>query len=54
MGSEMCIRDSLESKGVDRSRLTSVGHGETKPIDTNRTPEGRQRNRRVEFHIVRE
>ena len=48
------VRVYLESKGVDRSRLTSVGHGETKPIDTNRTPEGRQRNRRVEFHIVRE
>ena len=48
------VRVYLESKGVDRSRLTSVGLGETKPIDTNRTPDGRQRNRRVEFHIVRD
>jgi outer membrane protein OmpA-like peptidoglycan-associated protein len=48
------VRVYLESKGADRGRLNSVGHGETKPIDTNRTPEGRQRNRRVEFHIVRD
>ncbi len=44
----------VEQGGIDRSRLTSVGYGETRPIDTNRTPEGRQRNRRVEFHIVRD
>ena len=48
------VRVYLEGQGVDRTRLTSIGHGETKPIDTNRTPEGRQRNRRVEFHIVRD
>ena len=39
-------------KGVDASRLESVGYGETRPIDTNRTPAGRARNRRVEFHII--
>ena len=45
------VRVYLESKGVDSGRLTAIGHGETKPIDTNRTPAGRAKNRRVEFHI---
>ncbi len=42
----------LVKKGVDSSRLVSEGFGETKPIDTNRTPEGKQNNRRVEFVIT--
>lgn len=45
------VRVYLESQGIDRGRLTSTGLGETKPIDTNRTPAGRAKNRRVEFHI---
>ena len=28
------------------------GFGETRPVDTNRTPTGKAANRRVEFHIV--
>jgi outer membrane protein OmpA-like peptidoglycan-associated protein len=47
------VRVYLESKGIDPSRLESVGFGETRPIDTNRTPQGRARNRRVEFHIIK-
>jgi OOP family OmpA-OmpF porin len=43
--------DYLTQKGIDAKRLTSDGFGKTKPIDTNDTPEGRQNNRRVEFHI---
>ncbi len=35
--------------GIAKSRLTSTGWGETKPIDNNTTPEGRANNRRVEF-----
>jgi outer membrane protein OmpA-like peptidoglycan-associated protein len=41
----------LIKHGVDKSRLTSKGFGLTKPIDSNATEEGRQNNRRVEFHI---
>ena len=44
---------ALESKGVAGNRLESEGFGETNPIDTNRTPGGRARNRRVEFVILK-
>lgn len=41
----------LTKKGIDKKRLTSAGFGQEKPIATNDTEEGRQDNRRVEFHI---
>ncbi|MBN2343896.1 MAG: OmpA family protein [Deltaproteobacteria bacterium] len=44
------VMDHLVKKGkVDKNRLTSVGWGEEKPIDSNQTDEGRAANRRVEF-----
>ena len=42
----------LVSHGIDSGRVTSVGYGQDRPIDSNATDEGRQNNRRVEFHIV--
>jgi outer membrane protein OmpA-like peptidoglycan-associated protein len=41
----------LQKKGLDPSRMTATGYGLTKPIATNDTDEGRQKNRRVEFHV---
>ena len=41
----------LEENGVPSNRLTSEGYGETQPIATNSTPEGRQENRRVEISL---
>jgi outer membrane protein OmpA-like peptidoglycan-associated protein len=41
----------LAANGVDRSRITAVGRGESEPIDSNDTEVGRQRNRRVEVAI---
>jgi OOP family OmpA-OmpF porin len=42
------VRAKLSSDyGIDRSRIYAVGYGETRPIDTNDTDEGRARNRRV-------
>jgi len=37
---------------VDEGRLTAKGYGETKPIASNDTEEGREKNRRVEFMIL--
>ncbi len=45
------VRQFIVHEGVDESRIDSVGRGETRPIANNATPEGRRRNRRVEFHI---
>ena len=46
------VVDYLVSKGVERSRLDPVGFGESRPIAENTTPEGKAKNRRVEFIIV--
>ena len=42
----------LVDKGVDAGRLRAKGYGLTMPRAPNHTDEGRQRNRRVEFHIT--
>ena len=42
----------LIEKGVDSKRLTAHGYGESIPIDTNDTPEGRSHNRRVEYKVL--
>jgi outer membrane protein OmpA-like peptidoglycan-associated protein len=47
------VMDYIISKGIDSSRITSHGYGETKPVTTNDTDEGRQLNRRVEFKILK-
>ena len=41
----------LAAEGIDRSRLSTTGRGETEPISTNDTEAGRQQNRRVEVAI---
>lgn len=44
-------RTFLVGAGLDASRVTAMGMGETEPIDTNDTEAGRQENRRVEVAI---
>jgi OmpA-OmpF porin, OOP family len=41
----------LKDAGVDTSRITAAGYGETKPIASNDTDEGRAQNRRIEFVV---
>jgi OmpA-OmpF porin, OOP family len=43
----------LRKKGIPASRVTVVSHGEKIPVASNTTPEGRRRNRRVEFKILK-
>jgi outer membrane protein OmpA-like peptidoglycan-associated protein len=46
------VVDYLINAGINSARLKAAGYGETKPIDTNDTDEGRQNNRRTEFEIL--
>ena len=46
------VMQYLVDAGVDSSRMEAVGYGEEKPIDTNDTPAGKEKNRRVEFNIL--
>ena len=41
----------IDRGGIDPGRLTAAGFGPRRPIETNDTEAGRQKNRRVEFHI---
>ncbi|NLA57317.1 MAG: OmpA family protein [Firmicutes bacterium] len=47
------IRYLIEEQGLDPERLSAAGYGEYRPVDTNDTPEGRARNRRVDLVILR-
>ena len=43
------VMDKLVESGIAKDRLTSKGHGESKPMAANDSPEGKAQNRRVEF-----
>jgi outer membrane protein OmpA-like peptidoglycan-associated protein len=45
------VRDYLAEEGVPVSSMTAKGFGKTQPVASNDTPEGRQRNRRVELVV---
>ncbi len=46
------VRQFLVDQGINSGRLKAEGFGETKPIVSNDTEEGRTQNRRVEFTIL--
>ncbi len=48
------VHDYLASKGIAVSRMTVKGYGESSPIETNATDEGRAANRRVSLRVVEE
>jgi outer membrane protein OmpA-like peptidoglycan-associated protein len=43
------VLEAMVKLGISADRLTSKGHGESKPMAGNDTPEGKAQNRRVEF-----
>ena len=47
----MSVRDYVVKKGVDSSRVSGQGFGESKPIADNETAAGRAKNRRVEIKV---
>ncbi|MCP3933121.1 MAG: OmpA family protein [Bacteroidetes bacterium] len=48
------IRDILVSKGVNSSLITTQSKGESEPVASNETDEGRQENRRVEVRLIKQ
>ena len=47
------VREALIEDGVDPDMLVAKGYGSADPIASNDTPEGRSRNRRIEYHVVK-
>lgn len=45
------VKDYLVSKGVKKDRIVAIPYGSTIPIATNKTADGRQKNRRVEIKL---
>ena len=48
------VRDSLRASGIATERITTKGYGKQFPVASNKTPAGRQQNRRVEIIILDE
>ena len=48
----LAVLNYVVDHGVAKTRLEYEGYGETRPVDSNGTTEGRARNRRVELHVI--
>ena len=46
------VKDYLVKKGIQFGRLRAIGYGEANPVAPNDTPEGRAKNRRIEFILI--
>jgi outer membrane protein OmpA-like peptidoglycan-associated protein len=46
------IVDYLVSRGIDPSRLVAKGNGSARPVASNKTPEGRAKNRRTDILFI--
>lgn len=46
------VREYLIRRGVPGDRLSALGAGPDRPVTTNATPEGRAKNRRIEFRLI--
>ena len=48
----LSVLDYLEKQGVASDRLSAIGYGEYRPVASNDTKEGKQKNRRVEIVVL--
>lgn len=48
----LAVKKYLAAKGADTARIAATEYGFTKPLASNKTPVGRQKNRRVEIRFV--
>jgi OOP family OmpA-OmpF porin len=46
------VKAYLVSKGIEKNRIYTEGKGEKQPVASNKTSEGRAKNRRVEIEVV--
>lgn len=49
----LAVKNELVRQGISSSRLTTAGFGESTPVDSNETDDGRAYNRRVVYKIVK-
>jgi OOP family OmpA-OmpF porin len=47
------VREALIKYGADADMLVAKGYGAADPIASNDSPEGREKNRRIEYHVVK-
>jgi len=47
------VKNYLVARGVDASRINTIGNGESNPVASNKTAEGRSLNRRIEFKVYK-
>ncbi len=52
-GRAQAVVDYLTGQGINKSQLTAVGYGETKPLDKRETKAAKAINRRVEFTVTK-
>ena len=53
-GRAQSVRTYLIGQGIAPERLEAIGYGEERPIEDNKTEDGRSANRRVEFFITKQ
>jgi OOP family OmpA-OmpF porin len=51
-GRAQAIVTAMHGAGIDVTNMTSRGYGESQPIESNETEEGREANRRIEFRLL--
>ena len=54
MARAMTVKDHLATRGIRTESMATLGMGPDRPVASNTTPEGRARNRRIEFRVLPE